>query len=371
MKILHAGNMVNIGYLTCKLLRESGIEVDLLLDTNNESPEKYNPELLNGYPSWFIQYHLNTSLWKLKILKTMRSKKYDLIHAYVELPIFSYLSRRPYIVQALGSDFRELAQSNTFSGLLLRRAYRKAKIILFSMPDHLPIYEKMNLKNGIFFPLPVNSLFFKPSKNKKILFNKKLVIFHPTSLIWRIKSNDILINGFSKFVKNNNDCLLIIVDRGEDSQKTHELIKKLNLENHVKFIKGPLTTEQLLEYYNAVDIVVDGFKLPAMSGITNESLCCEKPVIAYYPESEFKNVYPEHPPVRNAHTPDEICLELEFLCDSKKRCEVGKKGREWILKYNNSKHYPLKLKIIYESILNDISVDDIRKKIYNYSLNTK
>lgn len=125
MNILQAGNMANVGYLTSTLLRNNGLNVDLLLDTTNSYPEKYDPKLLDGYPSWFIQYYLNKKFWQLKILKTMRDKKYDLIHAYVELPIFSYLSRKSFLVQALGSDFRELAMSNTIRGKLLLLAYKK------------------------------------------------------------------------------------------------------------------------------------------------------------------------------------------------------------------------------------------------------
>ena len=362
MKILQAGNMANVGYLTSTLLRKYGLDVDLLLDTDNSYPEKYDSKLINGYPSWFIQYHLNKPFWKLKILKIMREKKYDLIHSYVELPIFSYLSRRPYIVQALGSDFRELAQSNSFKGNLLRRAYRNAKVILFSMPDHLPIYSKMNLNNGIFFPLPVNLSFFKPIYSER-KFSSHLIIFHPTNLIWRHKNNHLLIKGFLKFVKENKDSTLVMIDRGEDTQKTKEMVKKLNLQNNVQFIKGPLNSSQMLEWYNSVDIVADSFKFPAMSGITNESLCCEKPVITYYPHEEFEGTYQEHPPVRNASTSNQIYENLIFLSDNKKRIEIGKKGREWIYKYNNSEVYPKKLQVIYESVISNKNIDEIRSKL--------
>ena len=370
MKILQAGNMANVGYLTSTLLRKQGIDVDLLLDTENSYPEKYDPNLLNGYPPWFIQYHLNNRFWKLKILKTMRKKKYDLIHSYVELPIFSYLSRRDYIVQALGSDFRELAQSNSIKGNLLRRSYRKAKVILFSMPDHLPIYNKMNLRNGIFFPLPVNLNFFKPfSAERK--FPNNFIIFHPTSLIWRLKNNQFLIEAFSKFIQEYKDGLLVMIDRGHDIEKTKQLISKLDLENYVKFVKGPLNSSQMLEMYNSSDVIVDAFKFPAMSGITNESLCCEKPVITYYPKEEFEGAYPEHPPVLNASTSEEIYENLLKLHDKKRRQEIGKKGREWIKRYNDPESYPKKLKLIYESVIAGEKIEQIRDKLQKTTFQEK
>ncbi len=363
MKILQAGNMANVGYLSTKFLRNDGLDVDLLIDTKHTHPETYDPELKNGYPNWFIEYHLNKPLWKLQVLKTMRKNQYDLIHAYVELPIFAYMSGKKFLVQALGSDFRELAQSNSLRGFLLRRAYKKAKVILFSMPDHLPIYLKFGLKNGIFFPLPVNSSFFKPEENKIKKFENYFSILHPTNLEWRLKKNNILIEGFAKFVKKNPSSILIIIDRGIDSERTHELVKNLDIIDNVSFIKGPLSTTELKTYYNTVDAVADSFLLPALSGITNEALSCEKPVITYYPEEQFKEVYQEQPPVLNASNSIEVLKKLEILNDKKTRINLGKKSREWVTKYNDSKFYTKKLRIIYDSIINNDNIEKIREKL--------
>ena len=354
--------MANVGYLTSTLLRNNGLNVDLLLDTKNSYPEKFDSKLLEGYPSWFIQYHLNKKFWQLKILKTMRNNKYDLIHAYVELPIFAYLSRRNYMVQALGSDFRELATSNTIRGKLLQRAYKKAKVILFSMPDHLPLYNQLNLNNGIFFPLPVDLTVFKPMIQDK--YNaKKFVIFHPTNLNWSIKRNDILINGFANFTKSTPNSLLLIVDRGIDSLKTKKLISDLNIENYVEYVKGPINSLQMRKFFNSVDVVADAFLLPAMSGITNESLCCGKTVVCFYPKEEFEGVYSEHPPIMNATNPNEVCLQFENLSDKNFREKIGKQGYEWIHKYNDPVFYTKKLVTIYNAILEGGDIYQIRNEL--------
>jgi hypothetical protein len=362
MKILQAGNMVNIGYLTSTLLRNYGLDVDLLLDVTHPCPEKFDPKLLDGYPSWFIQYHLNKKFWKVQILKTMRKKKYDLIHAYVELPIFSYLSGKTFMIQALGSDFRELAISNSLRGKLLLKAYKKAKVILFSMPDHLPLYRKLNLNNGIFFPLPVDLTFFKPMYHEQYN-SQKFVIFHPTNLDWAIKRNDILIHGYAKFIKNNPNSLLLIIDRGVDSIKTKKLIHDLNLDAFVEYVDGPINSSKMREYYNSVDIIADAFLHPAMSGTTNESLCCKKPVVCFYPKKEFEGVYEEHPPIMNARNPDEVCSQFEKLSDKNFRDKVGKQGYEWVHKYNDPAFYSKKLSIIYETILDNGNVNEIKNNL--------
>jgi len=360
MKILHAGNTANVGYQTTKQLRKNGIESELLLESSGMNKlTNIDPDLNNEYPNWVFFFNKKKHFWKMKIIRTMRDKKYDLIHTYGELPIFAYFSGKPFVVQALGSDFREKAVSNSLIGLLLRRAYKKAKIILFSMPDHIPIYHKLGLKNGIFLPLIVNSNFFKPLNLERTEYTDELVVLHATNLEWRLKRNDILIKGFAEFVKSNPHSRLIIIDRGVDSEKTQQLVKSLELAKKVKYIKGPLNSTEMRHYYNLADVVADAFLLPAMSNTTNESLCCEKPVIAYYPKEESEGVYPEHPPILNALTPSEVRQKLEILVDTKKRIEIGKKSRLWILKYNNPDFYSTKLNIIYQSVLNGDNIEGI------------
>lgn len=371
MKILHAGNLVNVGYLTTLQLRKNNIDAELLLDPLGSDPAKLDPDLKNNYPDWCIKYSRNKPFWKLKILKIMRKKKYNLIHAYVELPIFAYLSGKKFIVQALGSDFREMAISNSLRGIFLRRAYKKAKVILFSMPDHIPIYNKIGLKNGIFFPLLVDTTFFKPKKIERDEFVNKLLVFHATNLDWKLKGNDRLVKAFAQFVKINPNSILIVIERGIDSHRTRDLVNSLNLSDNVKFVKGPLNSTELQHYFNLVDVVAESFVFPAMSGITNESLCCEKPVITYYPKSDFEGAYAEHPPVLNASNAEEIYDQLESLNDEKKRKDIGKKGREWITKYNDPTLYCTKLKIIYESVLNGDSVEKIRKNLTDISMTRK
>jgi len=204
MKILYAGNMANVGYMICRQLRKDGIDIELLMEKNppiTSDPLNFDPELTNKYPDWIILYDKTKSSWKFDILKTMRNKKYDLIHAHVELPIFAYLSRRPYIAQVLGSDLRELAFQQSLRGWLLRRAYKKAKVIFFYEPLDPVLLAKLNLNTGIHLPVMWDTSFFKPKTIDKKNYNNYFVIFHPANLEWRLKGNDILIKGFAKFVQ--------------------------------------------------------------------------------------------------------------------------------------------------------------------------
>ena len=145
MKILHAGNMANLAYITAKLLRKEDLDIDLLIEKNppkTSDPILLDPEIHNEYPTWFRFFDKTKTCWKMNLIKIMREKKYDLIHAYVELPMFSYVANRPFIAHTQGSDLRELAFSNSIRGRILRRAYKKAKATIFYQPDYLPLLPK-------------------------------------------------------------------------------------------------------------------------------------------------------------------------------------------------------------------------------------
>ena len=135
--------MANLGYVICRQLKKSGFEVELLMEKNPPKaadPLRFDPMLNNQFPDWISFYDKTRSNWKIEIIKKMRDRKYDLIHAYVELPIFAYFSRRNFVAHTQGSDFREMAMGNSIRGILLRRAYKRSKAILFFQPDHYPLF---------------------------------------------------------------------------------------------------------------------------------------------------------------------------------------------------------------------------------------
>ena len=366
MKILHAGNMANLAYTSVKQLRKDGFDVELLMEKNppkGSNPLLFDPTLENRYPKWIHLFNKSKSSWKINVIKKMRNKEYDLIHAYVEFPIFAYLSRRTFIANTQGSDFRELAFSTSVRGFLLRRSYRKAKAVLFFQPDHLPLFSKLKLNNGIFFPPSWDTSFFTPKEFSRDEFGDNFIIFHPANLEWRLKGNEILINGFAKFVKDKPNSILIIVDRGIDSKKTHDLITQLNIENNVKFIPGPLNSTELIRYYNSADVIADQFVLGALGSIGWETFACAKPLLAYINETQYDQVYGEPPPLANASIPSLVSQQLHKLLDNKFRKELGTKSRSWITKYHSPSLFSQKIIKLYHAVLNDEPIDQIRQML--------
>lgn len=364
MRILHAGNMVNFAYLFVKKLRHDGIDSELLMNTNphvSSDPLLYDQSLNNKYPEWIRFYDTSKKLWPLHIIKTMR-ENYDLIHSYVELPIFAYLSNRKFIATSQGSDLRRLAFSSSMKGFLLRRAYKKAKAIVCPTVGCFPLLSKLKLENGIFIPSIVDLKKFSPEINQKIS-NEKFTIFHPTSQIWDIKGNDKLLRGFKKFIVKFPKSRLIIVDHNIDAEKTKSLVKDLHLEKVVSYVKGPLNVNNLKKYYNNSDVVADQFLATDLGGIGREVLSMKKPLLTSCWTEKYNEAFGSSPPIVNASTPEEIATQLELLTDQNFRQKIAQEGYNWMHKNFNPDIVSKKLQFLYEKILENQKISIIRENL--------
>jgi len=363
MKVLHAGNMVNFAYLFAKKLRSDGIDSDLLMNTNphpSSDPKLYDSFLNNSYPNWIKFYDTKKNMWHLDIIKTMRNN-YDLIHCYVELPIFAYFTNRKFIVTTQGSDLSRLAFSNSLKGFLLRRAYKKAKVLVFPSVGSFLLLSLLNLQNGIFIPPITDLKKFLP--NTKPSLNDKFTIFHPTSQIWNIKGNDKLIYGFKKFIENHPKSNLIIVDHNTDSEKTKMLVQELDLEKFVTFVKGPLNVDDLKKYYSIADVVADQFIATDLGGIGREVLSMKKPLLTSCWIKKYGEVFGSPPPIANAFTPEEIAVQLELLTDLNFRQKIAQDGFTWIHKFFNPDIISKKLQLLYQKVIDGEKISDIRKSL--------
>jgi len=369
MNILHAGNLANFGYLAAKVLRSYDINAELLARkpiNSTEDPKSQDTELENtGYPDWIKFYDTSKSGWKVKILKQMKNKKYDLIHTYVELSIFAMVSGKKFVSHTLGSDLAELALTKSFKGMLLRSSYHIAKVIVF-VPHHYAILEKLGLSSkGVFVPFIVDHEKFLPKKIENIppKYHNKFIIFHPTNQIWDVKGNDKFLRAFIRLVKENKNLFLILGDRGKNIQDAKKLIENSAIQNHVEII--PTQTQEMLRYYyNLSDVVADNFGYGTLGGIALESMSSEKPVLTIISDI-YSTLYKQIPPVINVQTEEAIYDSINQLINSESlRFNIGKKSRKWIIQNNSKEIFAKRCKILYEGILNELPLDEIRNKMY-------
>lgn len=360
MRLLIAGNLANTGYYLALKLRENGINCDLLLGKNSPfgSDPKETGEIKNmNYPNW-IKFWDNKKEWKRTVLRIMR--QYDLICAITELPIFALFSGKPYVAIATGSDLVRLAQSNTLKGILLRLAYRRAKVVVYTFPAQIEYAKKLKLKNALFLPLFRD---FKKSNSLGNQFNSiknKFVFFHPTNHIWDIKANDVFLRAYIRLSKTRDDVHLILINRGNDIERSIDLLKKSGIEKKYEVLPESLNQAELFQYYQNCDAVVDQFKIGSFGFIGLESMYFKKPLICYINDEMYQKCYGERPPVLSSKNEDDIYKILVKLVDDKEFYNnIAEQSHEWIIKFHLGDTLIKKYLKLFESVKNKIKFKDI------------
>ena len=349
MKLLLAGNLANHGYFLTKLLRKNDVQAELLMKNNasiTEDPKYLDSELVE-YPEWIKFYDVNKMNWKINVIKIMR--KYDLIQSSTELPIFSYLSRKPYIAFTTGADIVKLAHEKSVKGFLMNRAYKKCKVLIYPSPYLKKYVDKLKIKKSIFLPLLWD--YKKFQSNLKFEKEEKFTIFHPTNHIWHYKKNDRFLKAFLKLANEIKNIQLIIINRGQDFEKSLKILEQPIMKKQVKILPQTLPQSELINYYHKSDLIVDQFGVGSTGLIGQEVMACGKPLMQYVDNDLYEKFYSEKPPIVNAQTEDEIYQKLlDLVNDLNLGRQIGKKSQEWILKHHNHEKIIQKYIYLYHAV---------------------
>ncbi len=362
MKLLIAGNLANYGYFLTKLLRKNNINVDLLARSDSGITEdpKFLDQNLTEYPEWIKFVDGRKKNWKFNIIQIMR--KYELIQASTEFPIFSYVSRKPFISLATGADIAKLVNENSLKGKILKRAYHSSKAIIIPAPHMIKYVEKLKLKNWVFIPSLWD--YEKFQNNTNTIKNQKYTIFHPTNHIWYYKKNDRFLKAFVKLSNEVKNVQLIIINRGPDFEKSLKILEKPIKKKQIVILPQTIKQSELVEYYQKSDLVVDQFGVGSTGLIGQESMACGKPLIQYIDEKLYKKFYSEIPPIFNAQSEHEIYQQLSNLVnDPNLGKERGKKCQQWILKHHNHEKIILKYIHLYNAIHNNVKFNKIKEDL--------
>ena len=362
MRILVAGNLVNTGYHITKLLRTKGIDAELLMKRNDwpiNDPKTFDD--ISDYPEWIKFWDGKRKDWPFEIIRTMR--KYDIVHASTELPIFSLFAGRPYLAMATGADIYELAHENSLKGLLLRQAYKKARVVVPTGTFMNPSINKLRINNALFIPLLWDYTKFSP--NRKITEdNEKIIIFHPTNQDWNDKGNDKFLRAFVRLSKKFNNVHLILIKRGKDFESSRKILEDKYSQDKFTILPQTLAQKDLSEWYLKADIIVDQFIVGSIGLIGQEAMACEKPVISYIDKDLHGKLYGEIPPIINAQTEDEIYDSLlQLMNDRNMIKKIGVESRKWLLKFHNSDLIIKKYILIYEAMENNAKFQTIKDEL--------
>lgn len=354
MRILHIGNLANNSYKLAKFQRQLGHDAYLQLTSDQlgtgDDPAWEDGELSNGYPDWIEIRDVVPSGFLRRaargIRRSLRERRriadqFDVVHAQCLAPIMAqFTAPDRFVSHCLGSDLRELAQTNTIAGFLLRRAYRRSRVVFFNNVDHIALLRTLGIE-GTFLPNPLDLERFAPGTPVRRFPGHDFILFHPARLDWvyrgadrsSTKGNDRLVRAFARFVRGRPRALLLLLNSGVDVEATRKLIAALGIEENVKFLNR-LRKGELIEMIKSVDLVADQFNIGAFGGSALEVMACGKPLLTYLKEDCALACYGELPPLFNGRTENEILRQLNQAANSD--CAgMGLAARGWMEKHHN------------------------------------
>lgn len=384
LRILILGNMANDGYSVAKEMRRMDMDVDLAVNVSDfgmalpeweeanlqdVDPYDFSPKkVLSQWtpPSWIVYIDmlnrvplqakpLSKLMARVNLMKLIRG--YDVVEAQVPFSIYAQFSDVPYCPYDAGA-IRYFPFKTDFRSSLFRRSYANARMIIFTNPDTLRIFDKLEYARGEklkFIPFSIDPEKYRPldahSLRAKLLGNDSgMLMFSPSRQIWKEKGNEKIIIAFSKFLKHSTRSKLVLVDWSVDNLRSQELVNRLGIQRSVVWIR-PVPKNQLLWYYNAADIVLDQFILGSWGTSSPEAMSCAKPVLLYYNPVYIKRCFGDTPPIPNSFTVDDIYINLRRLSeDDGLRKKVGQESRDWVMKTHHprivaQRHYDILMSV--------------------------
>jgi len=182
-------------------------------------------------------------------------------------------------------------------------------------PDTFEMFDKQSYldnKKIYFSPFAIDPNKYRPISNEDLRSkyikegkDDALLLFCPARQMWIEKGNDKMIAAFSKFVKNYPNSKFIMVDWSLDEGKSKRLVDDLRISDNIIWIK-PVPKNQLIQYYNIADIVLDQFVLGSWGTSTPEAMSCGKPVLMFYKKEFILRAFGEEPPILNSFSEEDI-----------------------------------------------------------------
>lgn len=215
--------------------------------------------------------------------------KFDLIHAhfiwssgYVAAKL-KYKYNVPAIVTAHGFDIYDLPFRNDYWKIKIQNILSNIDYISTVSQKNAGIISALNVHTPVkVIPNGYNPTLFRymdleTCRDKLHLPNDKKIILSIGHLN-EVKGYKYLIFAMDKLVKEGNDILSIIVGGGNLKNQLEEQIKRLNLENNVKFV-GLKPHDEIPYWINACDIFVLSSLSEGNPTVMFETLGCGKPFI--------------------------------------------------------------------------------------------
>ncbi len=289
-----------------------------------------------------LRYHDVSSAAPLVRYLSPFMKGYDIIQAYgLHEPRLALLGapKTPLVAFEHGT-MRDFPFEDNANGRWISLAYKKARKVIITNADSILAAKRMGLDNVEFIPHPIDETKFSPqltplTADLRNAQGCEFVLFCPARQNWALKGNDKVIRAVAEILKRGKlDAVLFLCAWGQEIDQSRQLIEELGIGSRVIWLP-PLNKMNLVQFYNAADVVLDQFTLGAFGTTTPEAMACGKPVMLYFNDEVHKWCFPEMPPVVSTFTVQEISRRLVDLLNSpQERREMGRRARVWVEQYH-------------------------------------
>lgn len=328
-RVLFIGNLADLPFHVVRLLREKGVDAELLvLDT--PSCQKHNESWVIGVKPGVMGWpaRLRTFLSHDVLVGTSSGISYAWLFRLLGKRVFAF---------SMGSDFRRVYFERGWFGWLMRRGFRNSEAVFYANPDQRALFESEGF-TPLFVPLPVAGAACPDRRLKR-----KTVFFCPSRISWSgpsAKDTHRFIEGFAKFLKTQRHpdrFELRMVRWGPDVDKAEALVARLGIEDRVVFLPF-MSQEELAQQFGQCDAVVDQFNVGSMGMIATQAMACGRPVFAWIDSKAYARCFGEVPPVFNCRTSGEVASALAQMADKKAYARAGAALRRWVGRFHAARN---------------------------------
>jgi glycosyltransferase involved in cell wall biosynthesis len=308
-------------------------------------------------------YYLFPFLAILKLFHEIKKTKIDIIH--LQGSNFSpYLivtdllkSRYPTLVIVLGLVSKEARYRegvgwhfySFFNRIAEKYIITKSKNIVVETESIKKIVSKWTQANIYVVPSGVD--FNKLQEIRSIPLSEKPDIF-VASRLEKLKGIDLLIKATSIIINEFPSLRVFIAGTGPDEKELKVLVKRLNLENHIRFL-GFISNEEKYQYYDACKFVVIPSRWDCQPIALFEAAASGKPVIASDMSNPEIVIEGETGLIFKSENVNDLIDKMILLLKNPEVIEkIGKNAQENVKKYDWSE-IGKKFAEIYNEVIKD------------------
>ena len=302
---------------------------------------------------------------------------YDVVQGYAVDGLYPLLAGKSngYACYEHGT-LRDIPYQPNAQGRMCAHAYQNAPAVFITNTDCVASAENLGIGPERRFPIPhafdsdrvlkfrsANLATSKPH-------NQPVTFISPARHHWKhgefvswLKGNDVPIRAARLMADKGLDFKIIFVRWGQEIRESEALIKELGVEKHFEWI-DPVPKQRLWQYYMSCNGVLDQFVIPAIGGVSFETLAFGRPLFTRIDEPVFKEFFGEVPPLLNVHTPEGLADAMaKVIRDPDCYDGIAEAALVWTAKYHSSQRIMEIMLKGYDRILKPAEASEATKEL--------